>query len=64
MGPLMDGLRVITQGLQAEDWVVVNGIQRVRPDMKVDPQKETSSINETSGMSAVEKTKTDTPVRE
>lgn len=33
------GLRVITAGLDKNDWVVVNGIQRARPDATVNPQK-------------------------
>src|SRR5207249_3972524 len=33
---LADGLQVIKDGLGPEDWVVVNGIQRVRDGMKVD----------------------------
>src|SRR6266446_1000340 len=31
-GPLTDGLRVVTSGLQPEDVVVINGIIKVRPD--------------------------------
>src|SRR5262249_60944058 len=35
-GPLQeDGLRVITSGLKPEDWVVVGGIQQVRPRMTI-----------------------------
>jgi multidrug efflux system membrane fusion protein len=30
LGPIIDGLRVIRDGLKPEDWVVVNGVQRVR----------------------------------
>jgi RND family efflux transporter MFP subunit len=33
------GLVVITQGLNADDWVVVNGTQRVRDGMKVQPRR-------------------------
>lgn len=39
MGQLIDGLRVIEKGLQADEWVVVNGLQRARPGAKVDPQQ-------------------------
>jgi multidrug efflux system membrane fusion protein len=40
-GPLQeDGLRVITSGLKADEWVVVGGIQQVRPKMVVVPDKE------------------------
>jgi multidrug efflux system membrane fusion protein len=35
LGPLIDGLRVIREGLNAGDRVVVNGLQRVRPGVKV-----------------------------
>jgi RND family efflux transporter MFP subunit len=63
-GPLIDGLRVITQGLQAEDWVVVKGIQRVRPDVKVELQKESLSSVGKAETSALEKSKKDTAVGE
>jgi hypothetical protein len=33
----VDGLRVVRSGLTAGDIVVVNGLQRIRPGMKVDP---------------------------
>jgi RND family efflux transporter MFP subunit len=36
-GRLSDGLRIITSGLEAGDRVVVNGLMRVRPGMKVAP---------------------------
>ena len=36
MGQLVDGLRVIEEGLQPGDRVVVNGLQRARPGAKVD----------------------------
>jgi multidrug efflux system membrane fusion protein len=35
LGPLVDGLRVIRQGLTAGELIVVNGLQRVRPGMEV-----------------------------
>ncbi|HWU77769.1 MAG TPA: efflux RND transporter periplasmic adaptor subunit [Rhodanobacter sp.] len=38
-GPLFHGLRVIDSGLAASDVVVVNGLQRVRPGVEVNPQK-------------------------
>ena len=37
LGPLDDGLRVIREGLKAEDRVVVDGIQRARVGAKVSP---------------------------
>ncbi|MBS0233698.1 MAG: efflux RND transporter periplasmic adaptor subunit [Proteobacteria bacterium] len=39
LGPVVDGLRVITAGLTANDTVVVNGLMRVRPGAKVSPQQ-------------------------
>lgn len=38
LGPLDDGLRVIREGLKAEDKVIVNGLQRARVGAKVTPQ--------------------------
>jgi RND family efflux transporter MFP subunit len=38
LGPIIDGLRVIRDGLKPEDWVIVNGVQRVRTGVQVDPQ--------------------------
>jgi membrane fusion protein, multidrug efflux system len=37
LGPMDDGLRVIREGLKAEDRVVVDGLQRVRVGAKVTP---------------------------
>ncbi|OKO78693.1 hemolysin secretion protein D [Bradyrhizobium sp. NAS80.1] len=37
LGPLDDGLRVIREGLKADDRVIVNGIQRARVGAKVAP---------------------------
>lgn len=39
LGALHDGQRVIREGLSANEQIVVNGLQRVRPGAKVDPQK-------------------------
>jgi RND family efflux transporter MFP subunit len=38
LGSSQGDLRVIEAGIQADDWVIVNGIQRVRPGMKVTPR--------------------------
>ncbi len=38
LGPLVDGLRVVRSGLQENDAVVINGMQRVRPGARVEPQ--------------------------
>ena len=43
-GPLQDdGLRVIKKGLQPGQWVIVSGLQLVRPQMKVE-KEETSML--------------------
>ncbi len=39
VGTLHEGLRVITAGLQPTDWVIVNGVQRVRPGATVKPNQ-------------------------
>jgi RND family efflux transporter MFP subunit len=41
-GQLDDGLRVVTEGLKAEDWVIVSGLQRAHPGMIVRPEKATA----------------------
>jgi RND family efflux transporter MFP subunit len=38
LGRLADGLRVIKSGLKSQDRVVINGLMRVRPGVKVAPQ--------------------------
>jgi RND family efflux transporter MFP subunit len=38
LGPVVDGLRVITQGLTPDDNVIINGLMRARPGAKVTPQ--------------------------
>src|SRR4051812_17667333 len=41
LGPLIeDNLRVIKDGIKADDRVVINGLMRVRPNMKVTPQEQ------------------------
>nr|WP_298689441.1 efflux RND transporter periplasmic adaptor subunit [uncultured Dongia sp.] len=38
MGPKLEGLRIVRSGLAQGEKIVVNGLQRVRPGMPVDPQ--------------------------
>jgi RND family efflux transporter MFP subunit len=38
-GGLFHGLRVVESGLKPGDMIVVNGLQRVRPGVQVDPQR-------------------------
>jgi multidrug efflux system membrane fusion protein len=39
LGPIVNGLRVVRDGLHEGDVVVVNGLQRVRPGMSVTPKQ-------------------------
>jgi hypothetical protein len=39
LGSLVDGLRVVTSGLDPNDRVIVNGLMRARPGVKVTPQE-------------------------
>ena len=40
LGPIIDGLRVVRDGIQPEDWVIVKGVQRAKTGAKVDPIKQ------------------------
>ena len=40
LGPIIDGLRVVRSGLKPNDVVVVNGLQRVRPGVHIEPVKQ------------------------
>jgi RND family efflux transporter MFP subunit len=40
LGPIIDGFRVIRDGIQPEQWVIVNGIQRARTGAKVEPMQQ------------------------
>jgi multidrug efflux system membrane fusion protein len=46
LGPLVAGLRVVKEGLQAGDRIVVNGLQRVRPGAPLAPQMVTMHAND------------------
>ena len=50
LGPLIDGLRVVASGLDANDRVIVNGLMRARPGAKVTPQWSTAAA-EAKGVS-------------
>ena len=49
-GQLSDGMRVIEEGLEPGEWVVVNGLQRARPGAKVDIDKTDMSTLTVSAM--------------
>jgi RND family efflux transporter MFP subunit len=39
LGRVSDGLQIVQDGVKPEDWIIVNGIQRVRDGAKVEPHK-------------------------
>jgi RND family efflux transporter MFP subunit len=43
LGPAIDGKRIVRSGLQGNEEVVVNGLQRIRPGMPVAPQTEVAN---------------------
>jgi RND family efflux transporter MFP subunit len=55
-GPLIDGWRVIRDGLQPDDWVIVKGVQRAKTGAKVDPIKQGSTASQPSPPAAPERT--------
>ena len=38
LGPVVDGMQLVREGLKPEDRIVVNGLQRVRPGSRVTPE--------------------------
>ncbi len=47
VGPLVDNLRVIDSGLNADDRVVIAGVLRAIPGQRVDPQQQTAAATST-----------------
>jgi RND family efflux transporter MFP subunit len=45
LGPMVDGMRVIRQGVAAGDWVIIKGMQRARGGQKVAPRREQLEIS-------------------
>lgn len=45
LGPVVDGLRVISSGLDSSDDVVISGLMRVRPGAKVTPERKTAEAD-------------------
>ena len=54
LGEVADDLRVIKEGVSADDRVVVNGLMRVRPGQKVTPEEK-----QTTPQAAAPQAKTD-----
>jgi multidrug efflux pump subunit AcrA (membrane-fusion protein) len=49
VGSLHEGLRVVTEGLELGERIIVSGLQRVRPGMPVEP-KMTEATDGVAGM--------------
>jgi len=45
VGAMQDGLRVIEEGLAQNEQVIVDGVQRVRPGMTVQPKPADTTDN-------------------
>ncbi len=54
-GQLDDGMRVIEEGLEPGEWIVVNGLQRARSGAKVEPEQIDMAALRVSAMGAAEK---------
>lgn len=52
LGPLIDGQRVVSSGLQAGEEIVVNGLELVRPGMPVTVEKESFKASLTGRQTA------------
>ena len=39
LGPIIEGMCVIREGLKPAEWVIVNGLQQARPGSQVNPQR-------------------------
>jgi multidrug efflux system membrane fusion protein len=47
LGPKLEGLRIVRSGLEKDDRIVINGLQRVRPGSPIDPQDRPMVSDET-----------------
>jgi RND family efflux transporter MFP subunit len=46
LGPLYEGMRVVREGVTADEWVIIRGLQRARPGGKVAPKREAPALSE------------------
>lgn len=46
LGPAVEGKRIVRSGLQGDERIVVNGLQRVRPGMPVTPERQMAKQDE------------------
>lgn len=62
LGPLHNGLRVVREGVKADEWVIVKGTQRARPGVKVNPTRsEIKAANVADGVSKASPTAVPVP---
>jgi RND family efflux transporter MFP subunit len=47
LGPMIDDLRVVRDGISGGDWVITKGLQRARPGGKVTAKREAIKVSET-----------------
>jgi RND family efflux transporter MFP subunit len=57
LGPLAEGLRVVREGVAADDWVITRGLHRARPGQKVSPKREALLTGATAEADAAKKAK-------
>lgn len=50
LGPLVDGLRVIRDGIHSNDWVIVNGLMSIRPGAKANATRAVQASTPASEM--------------
>ena len=50
LGPLVEGLRVVREGVAGEDWVITRGLQRARPGLKVEPKRVAIAVSEAAAV--------------
>ena len=50
LGPISHGLRIIRKGVQPDDLIVVHGLQRIRPGVKVSPEEEEIVATDDEGL--------------
>jgi RND family efflux transporter MFP subunit len=53
LGPVIHGFRVIREGLKADDWLIVSGMQRARPGSKVAAEKRETAVSDVDFLSPV-----------
>ena len=52
LGPLVEGLRVVRDGVNPDDWLITKGLTRVRPGQKVQANREPLKVSEVPGAEA------------